>query len=250
VPKVLWSKTHPADEANRVDMVSRSLLLVGVGRVILVNSGIGTTWGDKERSIYALDPTVRLASSLQALGVPPERVTHVILTHLHFDHAGGNTTPEGIPAFPNAIYLVQRGHLEWARRPSVRDAASFAPRVWEILEQSGQLEPVEGGRELFPGIWLEVVHGHTPHQQLPRITDGGETLLFCSDLVPFASQVRVPWVMGYDLRPVDTVREKQALLSRAAREGWRLFLEHDPIYETCRVDVTDKGPTAVSPGPL
>jgi glyoxylase-like metal-dependent hydrolase (beta-lactamase superfamily II) len=250
VPKVLWSKAHPADEANRVEMVSRSLLIVGDGRVVLVNSGPGTAWDDKQRAIYALDPEASVTASLEALGFPPERITHVILTHLHFDHAAGSVTAAGAPAFPNAVYLVQRGHLEWARRPSARDAASFLPRAWEPLEKGGRLQTLEGPVEPFPGVFLEIVHGHTPYQQLPRIGDGTTTLLFCSDLVPFASQVRVPWVMGYDLRPVDTVREKQELLFRAAREGWQLFLEHDPRFERCGVELTDKGPAAVDPGPL
>lgn len=260
VPKVLWNRVHPADELNRIDMVSRSLLLAGEGRVVLVNTGMGTNWSSKERSIYALAPEVELCRSLAALGYAPEQVTHVILTHLHFDHAGGSTVPaasgsdsppEAVePAFPNAVYYLQREHLEWARHPSARDRASFRPEAWEPLVAAGQLELLDGPRELLPGVFLEVVHGHTPHQQLPRVSDGGSTLLFCSDLVPFASHVRVPWVMGYDLRPVDTVREKHDLLSRAAAEGWRLFLEHDPLYECCRVELTEKGFAAVGPGAL
>jgi glyoxylase-like metal-dependent hydrolase (beta-lactamase superfamily II) len=265
VPKVLWSKFHPADDLNRVEMVSRSLLLAGKGNVILVNTGIGTSWNDKERSIYALDPSVTLQDSLAALGFAPKQVTHVILTHLHFDHAGGCTIDANgrsvsggqyagfgsggdtdarntrKPAFPNAVYFVQRRHLQWAEKPSARDRGSFLPHTWEGLVEQGLLEPIDGARELLPGVSLEIVHGHTPFQQLPRITDGTTTLLYCSDLVPFASQVKVPWVMGYDLRPVSTVREKHKLLSRAARENWLLFLEHDPHVERCRVEMTEKG---------
>ena len=251
VPKVLWSRLHPADEANRVDMVCRSLLLAGKGRVVLVNTGIGTNWSDKQRSIYALDSRVDLPGSLSALGFRPEEVTHVIQTHLHFDHAGGCTAfPAGIPAFPNAVYFAQKGHFQWACSPSVRDRASFIPETWEPLVRAGCLELIDGPRELLPGVFLEIVHGHTPYQQLPRISDGSTTLLYASDLVPFASQVQVPWVMGYDLRPVDTVHEKAELLSRAAKERWLVFLEHDPVFECCRVEVGEKGFTAAEPGPL
>jgi glyoxylase-like metal-dependent hydrolase (beta-lactamase superfamily II) len=120
------------------------------------------------------------------------------------------------------------------------------PRTWESLIEHGRLELIDGARELLPGVFLEIVHGHSPFQQLPRITDGTTTLLYCSDLVPFASQVRVPWVMSYDLRPVYTVREKHELLSRAARENWLLFLEHDPLVEHCRVEMTEKGFTVAA----
>jgi glyoxylase-like metal-dependent hydrolase (beta-lactamase superfamily II) len=244
VPKVLWARSHPADEENRIAMVSRSLLLAGKDRLILVNTGIGSNWSDKERRIYGIDPSVDLRRSLGELGVVPEAVTHVILTHLHFDHAGGTTVAQGselVPAFPNALHFVQRKHFEWARSPSERDRGSFRPEAWESVARSGALRFLDGPQELLPGIHLELVHGHTPFQQLVRVSDENSTLLYCSDLVPLASQVRVPWVMAYDLSPVDTVREKSELLAAAAREGWLLFLEHDSQVATCRVAVTDKG---------
>jgi len=248
VPKVLWSKAHPADEQNRIELVSRSLLVSGGGKLVLVNTGIGQSWSEKERSMYAISEAVRLERSLEELGFRPEEVTHVVQTHLHFDHAGGGTVDRGRgpePLFPRAEYCVQKRHFQWAQAPSERDRASFRPDAWECLARSGRLRMLEGEEEFLPGLFLHLVHGHTPHQQLLRVTDGSANLLFCSDLVPFASQVRVPWIMSYDLNPLQTVEEKNRLLGRAADEGWVLFLEHDPAVVTCRVRQTPKGFEAI-----
>jgi glyoxylase-like metal-dependent hydrolase (beta-lactamase superfamily II) len=242
VPKVLWSREHPADELNRVEMVSRSLLVAGEGRLVLVNTGMGQNWPDKERAIYAVDDGVRLERSLAELGYRPEEVTHVIQTHLHFDHAGGMTADGGggpRPLFPRAEYIVQKRHFEWARAPSERDRASFRPDGWECL--GAQLRLVDGEQEILPGLFLHLVHGHTPGQQLLRVSDERTSLLYCSDLVPLASQVRIPWIMAYDLNPLETLKEKHRLLERAAAEGWLLFLEHDPVVATCRVRRTARG---------
>jgi glyoxylase-like metal-dependent hydrolase (beta-lactamase superfamily II) len=244
VPKVLWSKTHPADEQNRIELVSRSLLLAGKRTLALVNTGIGQSWTDKERSMYAVSREVRLERSLAELGFHPEEVTHVIQTHLHFDHAAGGTADNGQgfrPVFPRAEYIVQKGHFQWAQAPTERDRASFRPEAWECLVRDGQLRLVEGEQELLPGLRLHLVHGHTPFQQLVRVVGGATNLLYCSDLIPFASQVRVPWLMAYDLNALATQQEKRTLLGRAAAEGWLLFLEHDPRVETCRVGQTPRG---------
>ena len=244
VPKALWSRSHPADEANRVEMVARSLLLEGEGRLALVDTGIGQSWPDKERSMYAVSEAVTLERSLAELGFRPEQVTHVILTHLHFDHVGGAVVDRGQgpePLFVRAEHCVQRRHFEWAQEPSERDRASFRPQTWEPLVRAGCLRLLEGEEELLPGVFLHVVNGHTPGQQLVRVSGDGLNLLYCSDLVPFASQVRVPWIMAYDLAPLETLAEKRRLLGRAAAEGWLLFLEHDPGVETCRVRETPKG---------
>jgi glyoxylase-like metal-dependent hydrolase (beta-lactamase superfamily II) len=187
---------------------------------------------------------VRLVDSLSRLGYRPEEVTHVVQTHLHFDHAGGGTVEDGRgrqALFPRAEYLLQKGHWQWAQSPSERDRASFRPEDWECLARAGRLRLLEGEQEFLPGLFLHLVHGHTPHQQLLRISDGRQSLLFCSDLVPFASQVRLPWIMAYDLNPLATLEEKRRLLGRAAAEDWLLFLEHDPLVPTCRVRRSDRG---------
>jgi glyoxylase-like metal-dependent hydrolase (beta-lactamase superfamily II) len=244
VPKVLWSKSHPSDDLNRIEMVSRCLLIVGEGKVVLVNSGIGKYWGEKERSIYGIIDSVDLSRSLGELGYEPQDVTHVIQTHMHFDHIGGGTEIRGqvrLPSFPNALYYTQKRHYQWACNPSEKDRASFIADHWECIVGNGRMRWVQGKKEILPGIFLHIVHGHTPYQQLPRITDGSSTLLFCSDLIPLASQVRIPWIMGYDLRPVVTVREKKEVLVKAAVHDWFLFLEHDPQYELCKVAFKEEG---------
>jgi len=243
VPKVLWSRTHPPDEQNRIELESRSLLVSGEGKLVLVNTGIGQNWPEKERSIYAVSEAVRLEASLAELGYRPDEVTHVVQTHLHFDHAGNGTVDRGRgpqPLFPRAEYCVQKSHFRWAESPSERDRASFQPADWECLVRGGQLRLLDGEEELLPGIFLHVVHGHTPGQQLVRVS-GGTEVLYCSDLIPFASQVKVPWIMAYDLNPLATLEEKKRLLKLAADGGWILFLEHDPLVATCRVRETPKG---------
>ena len=250
VPKTLWAKSHPPDEANRIELVTRSLLIEGEGITILIDTGTGQKWTEKERSRYVMDPACDLFDSLDALDISPGDITHVILTHLHFDHAGGNTTGgngEFHPAFPNAEYLVQDKHVEWAQRPSERDRASFIPDNWECIEKPGQLKRIHGEEELFPGIAVRVVHGHTPFQQLPFITAGGAAILFCSDLIPLSIQVRLPWIMSYDLNPLETLREKKETLAMAVEEGWFLFLQHDPHCEMCQVVETDRGYAASDP---
>jgi len=244
VPKALWSREHPADEANRIAMVSRSLLVAGEGRLVLVNTGMGQNWSAKERSIYAVDEGVSLERSLAEAGYRPEEVTHVIQTHLHFDHAGGMMVDDGggpRPLFPRAEYLVQKKHWQWAQAPSERDRASFRPEGWECLARDGQLRLLEGEEEVLPGLFLHLVHGHTPGQQLVRVSDGRRSLLYCSDLVPLASQVRIAWIMAYDLNPLATLEEKRRLLGQAAVEDWLLFLEHDPTVPACRVRKTPRG---------
>jgi glyoxylase-like metal-dependent hydrolase (beta-lactamase superfamily II) len=250
VPKVMWSEVHPADLSNRIEMVSRSLLIVGEGKVILVDTGIGQNWSEKERSIYAIDRSVDINTSLAERGFDPADVTHVIQTHLHFDHSGASTGIHGsirLPAFPNAEYYIQQGHYQWACNPSLRDRVSFRAEHWECIVATGRMHWLEGEVELFPGIFLEILHGHTPYQQIPRISDGCTTLLFCGDLIPLASHVRLPWVMGYDLKPIDSMREKEDILIRSAEHDWFLFLQHDPRYELCRVSADTEGFTVSEP---
>ena len=253
VPRTLWSQSHPPDELNRVELVSRSLLIEGEGKTIIVDTGVGQKWTEKERSRYGIDAASNLLDSLDLLGIGPGDVTHIVLTHMHFDHVGGNTingNGELHPAFPNAEFLIQDKHCRWAQNPSERDRASFIPDNWECIEKSGRLHRIDGEQELFPGISVRVVHGHTPSQQLPVITNGDTTILFCSDLIPLATQVKLPWIMSYDLNPLKTLKEKKEILAKAVDEGWYLFLQHDPRFELCRVVNTDRGFSASDPGRL
>jgi glyoxylase-like metal-dependent hydrolase (beta-lactamase superfamily II) len=245
VPWAFWHKTNPPDDRQRITLASRSLLIQGEGRTILVDNGNGDKWNDKLKDIYRLDTTESsLDRSLQNAGVTAEDVTDVLLTHLHFDHAGGSTRivdGELVPTFPNASYHVQKDHWEWSKNPTDRDKASFMPDDYRPLKERDVLQLVDGEGEIFPGISLIVCNGHTTAQQLPKISDEKQTLLFCCDLVPTASHIPYPYIMGYDLRPLVTLEEKKRILPQAYEEGWQLFLEHDPNVAAVTLASTAKG---------
>ena len=245
VPRTLWEKKNPPDGKNRIPMATRSLLLRGNGRTILIDVGNGTKFDDKLTSIYRMDISeFELHRSLARLGVSASDITDVVLTHLHFDHTGGATYRENNelkPAFPNATYYVQREHWNAAMQTSERDRASFFPDDFMPLNERGVLQFTEGEGEIFPGIGFRVVHGHTAALQCPLISDGQTTLLYCADLIPLAAHVQLPWIMAYDLRPLVTLEEKRRILNQAADEHWVLFLEHDPLVTAVRVKPTDRG---------
>lgn len=255
VPKPLWSRTNPPDDRNRITLAARGLLLRDGRRTILVDNGNGSKFGEKLRDIYRLEGgDGALRASLRALGTSPEEVTDVILTHLHFDHAGGSTevAPDGavVPAFPNARHHVQGEHWRQALHPTPKDRASFFPDDFLPLEKAGLLEFTDGEGELFPGIRVLVTHGHTAAQQLPLVSDGTTTLLYCCDLFPTTAHIPLPYVMAYDLRPLTTMEEKESVLDRAADGGWILFFEHDPETVACRVKRGERGVVFDAPVPL
>jgi glyoxylase-like metal-dependent hydrolase (beta-lactamase superfamily II) len=249
VPRVLWERAIPPDARHRIPLALRSLLLrADDGRTVLVDTGIGATkWSDKERAIYAIDHREHeLVRSLAARGVAVEDVTDVLLTHLHFDHAGGATTQahDGTlrPTFPRATHWLQRRNLAWAQQPTERDRASYLARDYQPLLDAGLLALLDDGEALpLEAITLVVSDGHTEAQQLPLIGDGERTLLYGGDVIPTSAHVPVPWVMGYDVRPLGTVADKQALLPRAAAEGWIVVYEHDPSVAATRVVETERG---------
>ncbi len=245
VPRPLWERTHPPDAKNRIQMVTRCLLMRGEGRVVLVDTGMGGDWSDKERGIFAIENGERsILASLAARGVPPDAVTDVILTHLHFDHVGGAVTRHGdalAPAFPNAVCHVQEEQLHWAHGPTERDRRSYRPDTFLPLEKAGQVAPVRGAGEILPGVRVEPTQGHTAGHQVVLVGEGRQRIMYCGDLIPTAAHVPTPWVMGYDLRPVETMNEKRSLLARAADEEWTLVLEHDPFHAAVRVGREGEG---------
>jgi glyoxylase-like metal-dependent hydrolase (beta-lactamase superfamily II) len=245
VPWVFWSRTNPPDERQRIKLATRCWLIRGNGKTILVDDGNGTKWSDKLKDIYNLDyKSSDLLSSLRRAGVAPSDITDVILTHLHFDHAGGSTTMENgklVPAFPNARYHVQRKQWELSQNPTEKDRGSFMRDDYMPLMEHGVLELVDGECEIFPGIELLVTNGHTNSQQLPKISDGKTSMLFCCDLLPTTTHIPWPYVMGYDVRPLVTIEEKKKIFGRAYEEKWILYLEHDPSTEAITIKASEKG---------
>lgn len=234
VPRPLWERTNPPDAKNRIDMALRCLLLRGHDRVVLVDTGVGGKFDEKGRSIYRIDRSqTDLMRELSALGVAPDDVTDVVLTHLHFDHAGGATTHEGLQ-FARARHFVQKAHLAWALKPSEKDRASFLPANIEPLVDSGRLSVLDGPEEILPDVDLVIVNGHTPALQ-GVLVKGEPSLFMGSDLVPMAAHVRLPFIMAYDNQPLVTLEEKKVWLERAAAEGWLMVFQHDPVVGPTRI---------------
>lgn len=253
VPKVLWEKSNPPDSQNRIAMEARALLLRSKDRVVLIDTGIGGDFvekygeklGPKFAEMYAMDEgATSLQSSLTKIGLTVNDVTDVILTHLHFDHAGGATVAKSgklVPTFPNATYYIQKKNLETAREPNRRERASYYGANFEPLIEAGKLKILDGAvKDLLPGISVAVSDGHTTGQQYVRVSDGTTTIYYCGDVIPTSTHVRLPWVMGYDLRPLDLIDEKAVLLEQAAKESAYLFFEHDPYLDVTQV-VAEKG---------
>ncbi|WP_413290495.1 MBL fold metallo-hydrolase [Bdellovibrio sp. HCB337] len=249
VPKVLWEKTNPPDDKNRIQMEARGLLLKSPGNNILIDCGngghfvakYGEKLGTKFAEMYNIDDSgPSLEKSLKAHGLTVNDINHVILTHLHFDHAGGATVEKDhklVPTFPNAKYYVQRANLETASQPNLREKASYFESNFKPLMDAGVLNILEGPKEnLLPGISTLISNGHTQGQQMVKVTDGNKTILYCGDVVPTSTHVRVPWLMGYDLHPLLLMEEKQKYLSEAADHSWYLFFEHDPYCDSAQIE--------------
>jgi glyoxylase-like metal-dependent hydrolase (beta-lactamase superfamily II) len=238
VPKVLWSRTDPADELNRISMAMRSLYIEGGGRRMVVDGGSGTKLNEKMVNIYEID-TGGLRGALKGRGIEPASITDAIVTHLHFDHAGGFTYRSddgGVAlALPEATHYIQRRQWEAALSPNAKDRASFFPENFLPLEEAGRLRLLDGEEQVVPGITVLPVEGHTPGQQLVLLETRDGNLLYCGDLIPLASHINLPYIMAYDHQPLVTLKEKIEILGRAADEGWILFFEHDPRIPACRV---------------
>jgi glyoxylase-like metal-dependent hydrolase (beta-lactamase superfamily II) len=210
-------------------------------RVILVDDGMGDKWDAKKTEMYGIDKTGGdLLSGLSALGIAPEEVTDLLLTHLHFDHAGGTTRrgPDGALAltFPRAVHYVQRRAWQWAHGPSEKDSGSFLAENFDLLQHSNLLHLVDGTPELFPDVELIVSDGHTVAQQLPRFHADGTHLTFCGDVVPTSAHLKPSWIMGYDLHPLTIIEEKKLLVAQALEDDGWLFFEHDPVVAAARLE--------------
>lgn len=245
VPRNLWSKVCPPDEQNRIRMNMNCLFIEAGDERILIDSGIGDKLTAKHRAMYGIDRRRSLAESLRAVaGISPEQITIVVNTHLHFDHAGGNTMfdPSGktVASFPNARYFVSRAEYEHAQAPSERDRASYLPDNWQPLVESGQFELKPSSYEVVPGLRMETYAGHNRSMQCARLECEEQTLFGFADLVPTRAHLPLAWIMGYDLYPVETLEAKKKLLPQAARENWICLFYHDPDAALGRI-VEDGG---------
>ena len=251
VPKVLWQKTNPADSNNLIDMSLRCMLIEDGNQLILIDNGAGNKQTEKFWSHYYLFGDFTLDTSLAKLGFHRDDITDVFLTHLHFDHCGGsvqfNKDKTGYePAFKNANYWSNENHWQWATEPNPREKASFLKENIQPIEKSGQLNFVSLPEYNFQkeselGFGILFVDGHTEKMMIPHINYKGKTLVFMADLLPTSGHVPLPYVMGYDTRPLLTMNEKQQFLNLAAKKNFILFLEHDPQNELCTVKNTEKG---------
>jgi glyoxylase-like metal-dependent hydrolase (beta-lactamase superfamily II) len=249
VPKSLWSRTNPADDNNMCSWAMRCLLIEDGKRLMLIDTGIGDKQTEKFFSHYFLFGNDDLSLNLKKLGFSPDDITDIFLTHLHFDHCGGAIVRHGEdqfrPFFKNAIYWSNEKHWNWAIEPNAREKASFLKENILPIQESGQLKFIERTGDfvpqVFPGIDVLFVDGHTESQMIPHIQYKGKTLVFMADLLPSTGHIPLPYVMGYDTRPLITLDEKGKFLKKAAEEEFVLFLEHDYVNECCTVELTEKG---------
>ena len=249
VPKTLWEQTNPADEKNRIEMVSRCLLVEEGDKLILIDTGMGTKQGNSFFRHYSLWGDHSLERSLAKEGFHPDDITDVFLTHLHFDHCGGavKKTLSGllVPAFKNALFWVHKSHWDWAVNPNPREKASFLTDNILPLMESGQLRFIDGLGPIiletpFP-FSIQLIDGHTEKQMLPFISYRDKKILFAADLVPTVGHLPIPYVMGYDTRPLLSLQEKELILKDMFDQDALIFLEHDPYHELISLQRTEKG---------
>ena len=250
VPKPLWERRIAADERNRIPMGMRCLLVEHDDGLVLIDTGAGNKETQKFYDIYGIENAgaggrTALEDGVRAAGHDPAQVSLVVNTHLHFDHAGGNTfRDEGGAlrlAFPNARYVVQAGEYAYATHTNERTAASYFPHNFQPVLDAGRLDLVDGEREILPGVRVLPTPGHTPHHQSILITSAGESAFFAADLIPTHAHLPLPWIMGYDVEPLVTLESKRWVLARAAAEGWLVVFEHDAHVAWGRVGHDGKG---------
>ncbi len=256
VPKSMWNKLNPADENNLCNWALRSLLIQTNDRLILIDTGMGNKQDPKFFSHYFLNGNDSLESSLAKYGFTKTDVTDVFHTHLHFDHCGGSIIKENdlfVTAFPNAIYWSNKKHWDWAVHPNEREKASFLKENILPIQESGKLKFIDtpltefdennllSSIKFLPELKIRFVNGHTNSMMLPQINYRGRTIVYMADLLPSLEHIPLPYIMGYDMFPYTTLKEKTSFLEEAAKNNYVLFFEHDPVNECCTVHETEKG---------
>lgn len=246
VPKVLWEKHYPADENNLCNWALRSLLIDDGERVILIDNGFGEKQSEKFMSRFHLNNYKGIHTALSEIGYAAEDVTDMIITHLHYDHCGGgvqfNKEKTGYElTFKNARYWVSREQWDWALNPNQREKDSFLKENLMPMLESGQLHLIEKSGELFPGFEVRLYHGHTLGQVIPFIQFNGSTIVFMADLLPSLAHIPLPYIMSYDIMPMETLKEKESFLREAAENNFVLFFQHDLYNECCTIQEGIKG---------
>ena len=249
VPKSIWQRTNPADENNMCTWAARCLLIEDGDRLILIDNGMGDKQDEKFFKYYYRHGHFSLTGSLEKAGFSSDDVTDVFLTHLHFDHCGGGVrwkNKEKMIAetvFPNATYWSNEDHWNWAIKPNPREKASFLKENILPMKESGQLKMVSSdSKNYFPQFNILYVDGHTDKMMIPHIKYENQTIVFAADLLPSTGHIPLPYVMGYDTRPLLTMEEKAKFLQVATREKFIIFFEHDSVNECCTLKMTEKGP--------
>ena len=255
VPKVLWSKHYPADENNLCNWSMRCLLMVDGDRVILIDNGIGEKQDEKWLKHYYLNGDFTLENSLNEQGFQMSDITDVILTHMHFDHCGGSVKWNDDQtaytlSFPNAVYWTSKQQYEWASNPNRREKASFLKENIQPIMESGRLKLIEEEGEYIPNITFKLFHGHTDGQVIPHIQYGAKTIVFMADLLPAVAHIPLPWIMSYDTRPLETLKDRERFYAAAVANNYVLFFEHDLYNEACTLNETPKGIRAEKTGKL
>jgi glyoxylase-like metal-dependent hydrolase (beta-lactamase superfamily II) len=247
VPKSMWSKVYPSDENNMCTWTMRCLLVEQGNRLMLIDNGIGDKQEDKFFRHYFLHGDDSLEKSLNVNGFSRDDITDVFLTHLHFDHCGGSivwadsSKTKAVPAFKNAQYWCNHKHWDWATNPNPREKASFIRENILPIQESGQLKMLDEGMKVMENVEVLFMNGHTEAMMIPLIEYRNSKIAFTADLLPCTHHIGMPWVMAYDVRPLESMNEKSQFLKRAAKENWTLFFEHDAMTECCTVIETEKG---------
>ena len=247
VPKSIWQKTNPADEFNLCSWAMRCLLVQDGDRLILIDNGIGYKQDERFLKHYHLHGDDTLEKSLTNLGFSKDDITDVFLTHLHFDHCGGSIERQEdgalVPAFKNATFWSNKEHWQWAVEPNDREKASFLKENILPIQESGKLKFIDGvdGVSFSDHIQIRFAFGHTNAMMLPQISYNGKTILYMADMLPSVGHIPMPYVMSYDMFPLNTLQEKKKYLEEAVQNDYILFLEHDPVNECCTLQETEKG---------